>query len=112
MFAIFLSLVIDHTIETTKIQRVEYWRYSSVILNTVFLSDLVLNLFFIGIIQVTKKKKYLILEIVLQLSTILVYLYIFDNNAFKASFLSRGISIAMTIYLLRLVRMLDFITEI
>ena len=78
-------------------------------LNVTFFIDLVLNIYFIGVKQIVKKKKYLLLEGLLQLLTIIVYFFLMHPTEY---YVSKGYNISMTIYLMRLVRVLDFITEI
>ena len=70
MLAIFLGLIFDHYPHMKDDIVKNYWRYSSLILNTVFLLDLMLNFFFIGVYKICKRRKYLLIEIVLQLLTI------------------------------------------
>ena len=86
-----------------------YWKLSTVIVNFIFLLDLLLNVFFLDFQKITREKKYLLLEALLQLLSIVDYIIMFDDGIDK---LSDGISLAMTVYLLRMVRILDFITEI
>ena len=86
-----------------------YWKFSTIILNLIFTCDLILNFCFLGLKEIIKEKKYLLLEILLQLLMMVVYINMFDQGK---KLLTDGVSISMTIYLLRTVRILDFITEI
>ena len=104
-----LSLMMDHQIQVSEFELQRYWKISTVVVNCIFLLDLLLNLFFLGIKKIAKEKKYLLLEVLLQLLAIVDYIIMHDDGIDR---LSDGISIAMTVYLLRMVRILDFITEI
>ena len=109
IFAIFLSVFVEHYCLLEREELKTYWKISTITLNLIFTCDLILNFFFLGIKEIIKEKKYLLLEILLQLLMLVIYINMFNQGK---KLLTDGVSIAMTVYLLRMVRILDFITEI
>ena len=54
IFGIFLNLFMDHQTELSSKGQTSYWRYCTILLNGVFLVDLLLNMFFLGMKQIIK----------------------------------------------------------
>ena len=54
IFGIFLNLFMDHTTELSSEGQTLYWRYGTILLNGVFLVDLLFNIFFLGMKLIVK----------------------------------------------------------
>lgn len=110
LFIIVFSFYKDHSYEYSRLELQKYWKFSTVIVNCFFLTDLIANIAVMRFLAMCKKKKHLLLEIILQAACIAVYYKLFGNYQLKE--FSNAVGIAMTIYFVRLIRVVEFFSEL
>ena len=110
LLALLISFYYDHTFEDKRIEQLNYWRASSICFNLVFLIDLSLNIGICKIKYIIKNRKHLLLEIALQLCSIATYVNLFSKD--KIEDFATGVGFCMAIYMLRLLRIIEYFVEL
>ena len=80
------------------------------LINLIFLVDLLLNIFIVGVRKIMAKKKHLLLEVLLQICCFIVYVRLFGDYGLEQY--ANAVGLAMVIYFARLIRIAEFFTEL
>ena len=65
LLIIVLSFYKDHSYQYSRFELAKYWKKSTVIVNCIFLADLVVNIAVLRLPLIVKQKKHLLIEIIL-----------------------------------------------
>ena len=110
MAAVMISGFLDNQYEYTKLELLIFWKRSCIIVNSVYLLDLLLNIIFEGISRIYLTKKWLLLEMFQQ--AICLYVYIIYFNKGTVPDIDSGSNIIMRVYFIRFIRISEFFTEL
>ena len=108
LIAILNSIFLDHYFEDQPLKLLKFWTRSCILVNTVYLLDLILNICFEGMNQIYEKKKWLLVELIQQLTCIYVYIKFFEGDIEE---ITRGSQVIMRVYFVRFIRISEFCTE-
>ena len=78
-------------------------------MNSIYLIDLILNIYFEGMNQIYEKKKWLLVELIQQLTCIYVYMKFFEDDIEE---ITRASQVIIRIYFVRFIRISEFFTEL
>ena len=115
IYLLTLLLLLDNLHTGSGLSDSKMWKFSIIIGSEIFFVDLILNLIVTPFKFVLEKKKYLLLEIILQLAVFLCFLNAMGYAVFEKQLKTIRISyedIASVTVIMRVIRLTDFFIEL